>query len=136
MKNKIIMIALAATVSLGACTDRYSQSGMSNKQQTGYTSDGYNRSDMSYKQTGYTSDGTDLSRRDVRKVQRSLAADGFYKGRIDGIWGEQTSQAILEYQSAHQQPRTGSMTVETLQEFGIRMDEEHHRSKNWPRERG
>ena len=110
-KNKIIMIALAATISLGACAGPR----------------GYSQSGTDHKQTVYGLGGKDLERSDVRKVQRSLAAQGFYKGRIDGFWGEQTSEAILNYQTAHQQERTGTATVETLQEFGVRMDEERQK---------
>lgn len=62
-----------------------------------------------------------LRKADVRKLQEALSAKGFYKGGIDGIWGGQTSQAILDYQALHQQPLTGTLTVETLQELGVRV---------------
>ena len=116
MKNKIIMIALATTVSLGACTAPRE----------------HNYSAMDHKQTVYRVSGKELGRSDVRKVQKSLAAEGFYHGKIDGIWGTETSQAILDYQTARH-PGETDMTVDTLQEFGVRMDEDHYRSRHWSR---
>ncbi len=104
-----MMVSIAAALSLSACA----------------VFDDSNPSNTGYKQTTYGNE--DLSGSDVRKVQRSLASEGYYKGRIDGIWGKQTSQAILDYQRANLQPQTGVATVETLQEFGVRMDKERLR---------
>jgi hypothetical protein len=64
---------------------------------------------------------------DVRKLQRALADRGFYKGRIDGIWGGQTSQAILDYQAVHQQALTGTVTKGTLRDLGVFIDEDRYR---------
>ncbi len=68
-----------------------------------------------------------LSKADVRKLQKSLARKGFYKGRIDGIWGGRTTQAVLDYQAVHQQAQTGTVTIRTLRDLGVHLDTERHR---------
>lgn len=64
---------------------------------------------------------------DVRQLQRSLAAKGFYKSRIDGLWGGRTTQAILDYQAVHQQALTGTVTMATLAELGVYPDQRNYR---------
>lgn len=72
-------------------------------------------------------DHDNLHRADVRKLQKSLAARGFYKGRIDGIWGGMTTQAILDYQAVQQMPLTGTVTIATLNELGVYPDRKTYR---------
>lgn len=72
----------------------------------------------SYSQRGFDG-GYVLGREDVRKLQKSLAQDGFYKGSIDGLWGGQTTQAILDYQSVNRKPLTGKLSVNELREFEV-----------------
>lgn len=43
----------------------------------------------------------------VRDVQSALAAQGYYKGGIDGQAGPQTAAAIREYQRLYNMPQTG-----------------------------
>lgn len=74
----------------------------------------------SYSQRGFDG-GYALGRSDVRKLQKSLAEDGFYKGSIDGLWGGQTTQAILDYQGVNNKPLTGKLSANELREFGVRV---------------
>jgi len=64
-----------------------------------------------------------LTRGDAMKLQRALAKKGYYHGRIDGIWGPATSQAILDWQGATQQPLTGTVNAGTLRDLGVRVAE-------------
>jgi hypothetical protein len=144
MKNKIMMLALAATVSLGACAApqgsntqnrEYRHSETEAQQNNQYYRDNaryYKHDNRDARNETYVIRGEDLSREDVRKVQTSLAREGFYRGKIDGIWGRSTSQAILDYQTVRYPGRTG-MTIHTLQEFGVRVDHDynnrHYRQK-------
>ena len=68
-----------------------------------------------------------LHRYDVRKLQKSLAERGFYRGRIDGVWGGRTTQAILDYQSVHGEPQTGTVTTETLRDLDVYVNENRYR---------
>jgi hypothetical protein len=148
MKTTIMMLALAATVSLGACAAphgsntqnrEYRHSETEDQQNNRYYRDntGYHKHDnRDYRRETYVFRGEDLSREDVRKVQTSLAREGFYRGKIDGVWGRSTSQAILDYQTVRYPGRTG-MQVDTLQEFGVRIDHNynnrqyHQKRNNW-----
>lgn len=68
-----------------------------------------------------------LKAADIKKLQQALATRGFYKGRIDGLWGPVTTQAILDYQSVHEQPLTGTMTPGTLSDLGIKVNMTNYR---------
>ena len=114
MKTKIITLVLAATVSLGACS--------ASRENSYATADQARAS-----HPARVVQGEQLGRRDVRKVQKSLTREGFYNGLIDGVWGVETSQAILDYQTARH-PGQADITVDTLQEFGVRMDRDHYAS--------
>lgn len=119
MKNKIIILALATTALLSGCGGAnrdYHHHHRGSGAQYGETVDGVN--------------GKNLSAEDVRKVQRSLAKQGYYDGKIDGIWGSETSQAILAYQLTNQESQTGTLTSDNLHEFGIRMDRDAYRARN------
>lgn len=112
MKDKITVIILTAAVSLGAC--------VAAPKENSYAASDYPRAAPVFP-------GKKLSHADVRKVQRSLYREGFYKGKIDGLWGVRTSQAILDYQAARHPGQT-AVTVDTLQEFGVRVDKESYLS--------
>jgi peptidoglycan hydrolase-like protein with peptidoglycan-binding domain len=70
-----------------------------------------------------------LHRRDVMKLQRALASRGFYRGNIDGLWGGQTTQAILDYQGVHQQALTGTVTPDTLRDLGVQINPRKYRNE-------
>jgi hypothetical protein len=62
-----------------------------------------------------------LTNSDVKALQRALKTRGYYHGKIDGLWGGQTTQALLDYQGANEQPLTGTVTPGTLQDLGVRI---------------
>jgi peptidoglycan hydrolase-like protein with peptidoglycan-binding domain len=49
----------------------------------------------------------------LREVQKQLKEAGFYQGSIDGQMGEQTHEAIREYQRARGLPQTGQLDEPT-----------------------
>ena len=55
----------------------------------------------------------------IQQVQQSLKDAGHDAGPVDGVWGEQTRQALREYQEAKDIEPTGELTVQTLSEMGI-----------------
>jgi hypothetical protein len=56
----------------------------------------------------------------IAAVQERLAHEGYYRGQIDGLFGEETRAAIAEYQSNHGLRVTGALTNETLSALGLR----------------
>jgi His-Xaa-Ser repeat protein HxsA len=56
----------------------------------------------------------------AKRVQRALAALGYYNGAIDGIVGRGTRAAISLYQIDFQLSVTGTITPELLDSLGIK----------------
>ena len=52
-------------------------------------------------------------------LQRHLKAQGFYRGKVDGIVGQQTIQAIKDYQAANGLRVDGVMGPKTLRAMGF-----------------
>lgn len=62
-----------------------------------------------------TSEGSfKLVSKRVRDIQRQLRNSGYEPGDIDGIFGPQTSRAIIQYQKKHGLPQTGFPDTEFL----------------------
>lgn len=55
-----------------------------------------------------------LSRAQISDIQFNLRRGGFYAGRIDGVWGNQTRQALLYWQRANGYAATGVLTAAQL----------------------
>jgi peptidoglycan hydrolase-like protein with peptidoglycan-binding domain len=55
----------------------------------------------------------------IRALQRELSRDGRDVGAVDGVWGENTRQALRSYQAAHSLEPTGTLTLPTLAALGI-----------------
>ena len=55
----------------------------------------------------------------IRALQRELSRDGRDVGAVDGVWGENTRQALRSYQTAHSLELTGTLTLPTLAALGI-----------------
>ncbi|MEE9381160.1 MAG: peptidoglycan-binding domain-containing protein [Hyphomonadaceae bacterium] len=62
---------------------------------------------------------TNATHSSISRIQSSLAARGYYNGRVDGIAGHQTSSAISSFQSAQGIPHKGYLTVDTLNALGV-----------------
>lgn len=55
----------------------------------------------------------------IRALQRELAKKGHEAGAVDGVWGENTRQALRDYQREHDLEATGTLTLPTLAALGI-----------------
>jgi len=55
----------------------------------------------------------------IRALQRELSQDGHNAGAVDGVWGENTRQALRSYQKSHSLEPTGTLTLPTLAALGI-----------------
>jgi peptidoglycan hydrolase-like protein with peptidoglycan-binding domain len=58
--------------------------------------------------------------RDVEELQQALRDNGFNPGPINGIYGEDTENAVMEFQSFHNFPVDGVAGNETLKALGLR----------------
>lgn len=57
----------------------------------------------------------------IRALQRELAKNGNEAGAVDGIWGENTREAVRQFQKEHNLERTGTLTLPTLAALGIKV---------------
>jgi phage tail tape-measure protein len=66
-----------------------------------------------------TSTATAASDSSVRAAQESLAAKGYYTGRVDGMWGPDTERAVRDYQRAQGISETGRLDGATMTRLGV-----------------
>jgi peptidoglycan hydrolase-like protein with peptidoglycan-binding domain len=55
----------------------------------------------------------------IRALQRELGKKGHEAGAVDGVWGENTRQALRDFQREHDLEATGTLTLPTLAALGI-----------------
>lgn len=60
-----------------------------------------------------------LSRRTVYAVQSRLRALNFYPGQVDGVWGEDTQKALMQFQQGHALQPTGQLNPPTVSALGL-----------------
>lgn len=55
----------------------------------------------------------------VQDLQQALADSGFYKDKVDGIYGPKTTQAVKSYQASNGLAVTGTLTKQTVLKLGM-----------------
>ncbi|HWI28882.1 MAG TPA: peptidoglycan-binding protein [Stellaceae bacterium] len=67
------------------------------------------------------SDGQSAQRQqtEIMQAQNKLNAEGLYKGKIDGIDGPKTHQALLLFQDKYGLQQTGQLDRQTEQRLGL-----------------
>jgi peptidoglycan hydrolase-like protein with peptidoglycan-binding domain len=55
----------------------------------------------------------------TKEVQGTLQQQGLYHGKLDGIPGPLTMDAVRSYQKAHQLPATGRLNTETMNNLNL-----------------
>ena len=56
---------------------------------------------------------------EVKEIQKVLKSEGLYYGKIDGIYGLSTEQAVISYQRKYKLKVDGKAGTETLRKMGI-----------------
>ena len=79
--------------------------------------DGSGYGEQYYGDNGYADQSGNST---IASVQQRLANDGFYRGQIDGVFGQETRAALAEFQSNHGLRVTGTLTNDTLAALGLR----------------
>lgn len=69
--------------------------------------------------TTHTTTQTQLSRANVMQIQRKLAKLDFYKGKSDGRWGSETTEAVENFQTSRGFVANGMPTAETLTALNV-----------------
>jgi Putative peptidoglycan binding domain len=65
-------------------------------------------------QNGWSHGSRHVSRNEVRQIQQRLQAEGLYRGRIDGINGPETGQALSQFQQNNGLQVTGRLDRQTM----------------------
>jgi hypothetical protein len=63
-----------------------------------------------------------LDRAGVVALQQALRAEGFYSAGVDGIWGNNTSAALHNYQRRNNLTVNGQLDARTAQHLGLAME--------------
>ena len=80
-------------------------------------SDGAVYGEQYYGDNGYADQSGNST---IAAVQERLAHEGYYRGQIDGVFGQETRAALAEFQSNRGLRVTGALTNETLAALGLR----------------
>ena len=57
---------------------------------------------------------------DVKKMQETLRDKGYYRGKVDSVFGLRTRASIRAYQRAENLPITGQLDIRTAGKLGVR----------------
>jgi peptidoglycan hydrolase-like protein with peptidoglycan-binding domain len=63
-----------------------------------------------------------LSKEQIREIQMNLNKKGFSSGHVDGIWGQDTSKAVMHFQKAKNLPGKGELNQQTLADLGVNLN--------------
>ncbi|MBV8166120.1 MAG: peptidoglycan-binding protein [Alphaproteobacteria bacterium] len=95
-----------------------------------YSNQNSNAATNTYASGGYDSQATANSRMSsqsemaapdtVKHAQQALKDEGLYKGRIDGVVGPQTRDAVAQYQRDHKLQQTSMLDDQTLRSLDSR----------------
>jgi len=59
------------------------------------------------------------SRERVRQIQEALLEAGFNPGPVDGLWGPNSADALMDFQEAHDLEPTGRINSLSLIQLGL-----------------
>jgi peptidoglycan hydrolase-like protein with peptidoglycan-binding domain len=70
---------------------------------------------------GVTNDrgGSGAGSASTRQAQQALAARGYNPGPADGMWGERSRRAMMDFQRANNLPATGSLNTSSMQALNM-----------------
>ncbi|HZM17671.1 MAG TPA: peptidoglycan-binding domain-containing protein [Candidatus Krumholzibacteria bacterium] len=60
-----------------------------------------------------------LNKEQTLALQNALVKSGDFKGKVDGVFGEKTREALRHYQHTNQLPVTGQPDEKTMAKLGI-----------------
>lgn len=63
-----------------------------------------------------------LSKEQIREIQMNLNKKGFSTGHVDGIWGSDTRDAVMNFQKSKKLYGHGELTQQTLADLGVNLN--------------
>lgn len=124
------MVLAVPAISQGAAD---AQQGGSNQgtTQSGNSSQAGNSSPQSTNQAnGNSSDSNQVAQasskdeqKAIKKVQRKLKRRGYLRGKVDGVWGQDSVAALKKYQQEKDIQASGTMDKQTADKLGLSQSE-------------
>ncbi len=71
-----------------------------------------------------------LNKTQIRDLQLSLNKDGYSTGHVDGIWGPDTRDAVINFQKAKNLPGKGELNQQTLADLGVNLNNQSQATAN------
>jgi len=132
---KFQSIVLASALSMVVAVPAFSQGGADTQQggsdqsssQSGTSSSEPSDSSSQSNQAGQSSSSSGQSnqvsandaRQSIKNVQVKLKQGGYYRGRVDGVWGPRSAAALKKFQQAQSLQASGTMDQQTAQKMGL-----------------
>jgi len=79
----------------------------------------YEGDDADYSNQGAYDSANQYAESPIGAAQAQLSRQGYYQGKIDGVYGAATRRAVMRYQSDHGLRATGYLTAETVRALGL-----------------
>jgi len=116
-RNLAALLALSSVAALPACSmfGGGDDSGRSSRASgSSYSSQSYATAPNYSTQPQQSMASTEMTPDMIRSVQQTLAQEGMYRGRVDGMWGPATQAGVRSYQQQHNMNATGQLDQDTL----------------------
>lgn len=121
IKKTIVVVSLGAIPLVGAYAQYGAQTSpgqQGSQQQSGQQMD-QTTGGTAAQQGQATGGGPMAGAEMIREVQQALNDKGYKAGRVDGIWGPKTENALKQYQQAEGLQPTGQPDEQTLSSLGV-----------------
>lgn len=124
-------VALGGMLSMVLAVPTFSQAA-DNTQQSGSdqsTTQSDSSSSQTNNQASENSSGNQVAqvskegRDSIKKVQDKLKHRGYYDGKVDGVWGPQSTAALKKYQQDKDIQASGTMDEKTADKLGLNKSE-------------
>lgn len=116
-------VAQQAKQDQGAQQSQGQQAEQKNQQQTAKQSEQQTANRQESGGPSMLYDAQSLDQGQVRQIQQALNKKGFHAGNADGTWGEETRQAIQNFQQAQGIKQTGQLDDKTVSALDVQLDQ-------------
>ena len=80
---------------------------------------GWSNTNKEHSQAGGSGESAAAPRNEIKQAQQKLQSEGLYNGRIDGIDGHETQQALKQFQQKNNLHQTGQLDEQTAAKLDL-----------------
>jgi peptidoglycan hydrolase-like protein with peptidoglycan-binding domain len=122
MRKILLMTAAAALVSLPSFMQANAQTGGMSQSNSHMQQNSQQNAGASNQENANNQISPDqLNNSEVREIQQALNKKGFNTGKVDGIWGPETRQAVEQFQRKQNIQANGELDQHTLSALGVQL---------------